>query len=239
MSSSNWNVVDSNEMTFTGHLEELRNRIFKMLIALIAGLFISYFFIDNIVSYVTEPAGSLYYLRPAEAFFIYIKVGLVAGMIISSPFIFYQLWAFIMPAFSLQGQLKLTFIAVASVVLFVSGLLFSYYLVLPLGLAFFTGFDGQGIQAMISMENYVDFVLLMVLPFGIIFELPLILILGAYLDLITSSLLVQGRRYVIFGSFVLAAILTPPDVISQVLLAMPMLAMYELSILFIKYILNR
>ena len=227
------------EMSFTEHLEELRHRLMKMLLAVVVGLFISYCFIDTIVSFVTAPAGKLYYLRPAEAFFIYIKVGAVAGCVIATPIIFYQLWAFVMPAMNIKQRLWLLAITVLSLGLFASGILFSYYLVLPLGLAVFTGFDAQGVQAMISMENYIDFLLMLLLPFGLIFELPLVIIVGAGLGIITSNGLKRMRPYVILLSFLLAAILTPPDVISQIMLAVPMLCMYELSLLFIRYILQR
>ena len=125
-----------------------------------------------------------------------------------------------------------------AVLLFFSGLLFSYYLVLPLGLAFFTGFGAGEIEALISMENYIDFFMMLLLPFGFIFEMPLVLVVGAVLGIISSSSLKRIRPYVILMSFFLAALLTPPDVISQVLLALPMLLLYELSILFIRYILQ-
>lgn len=103
----------------------------------------------------------------------------------------------------------------------------------------FTGFGAQNIQSMISMENYIDFILVVLLPFGVIFELPLLLTIGACCGLITSFALKKYRRYVIFISFLVAAILTPPDVVSQVMLALPLLLMYELSIIFIQHVLRR
>lgn len=227
------------EMTFTEHLEELRNRLFKSLVALLLGLAVSYCFIDSIVAFVTAPAGKLYYMRPAEAFFIYLKVGLVSGALLASPLIFYQLWGFIMPAFSMGQRLRLSGLAALSVLLFVAGLSFSYKCVLPLGWAFFTGFGEQNIQSMISMENYIDFILVVLLPFGVIFELPLVLTIGACCGFVTSFALKKYRRYVIFISFLVAAILTPPDVVSQVMLALPLLLMYELSIIFIQHVLRR
>ncbi len=231
-------TVPAKEMSFTEHLEELRHRIFKILLAIAVGLMVSYGFIDAIVGFVTDPAGKLYYMRPAEAFFIYLKLGIVAGCLIASPIIFYQLWAFLMPAFSVKQNLWVLGITCLSLLLFFSGLLFSYYLVLPLGLAFFTGFGAGEIEALISMENYIDFFMMLLLPFGFIFEMPLVLVVGAVLGIISSSSLKRIRPYVILMSFFLAALLTPPDVISQVLLALPMLLLYELSILFIRYILQ-
>lgn len=226
-------------MSFTEHLEELRIRIFKMLLATIIGFVLSYVFIEAIVGFVTAPAGKLYYMRPAEAFFIYMKIGAFAGCLFASPIIFYQIWAFLMPAFSSRQCLWIVGCTVISLSLFLVGLLFSYYIVFPLGLAFFTGFDAHGVEAMISMENYVDFFIMLLLPFGFIFELPLILILLSLTGLITSAGLKILRPYVLLGSFFIAALLTPPDVISQALLALPMLLMYETSIIFIQYILQK
>lgn len=226
------------EMSFTEHLEELRRRLLKMLAAAGLGLAASYACIDSIVPALLTTAGKLYYMRPAEAFFIYLKIGAAAGCLMASPFIFYQLWAFVMPAFSLRQRLWLSLLAVLSVIFFTGGLLFSYYLVFPLSWAFFTGFDSQGVQALISMENYVDFLLTMLLPFGFIFELPLLLFVGTALHFISSRSLRNCRPYVIFGSFALAAILTPPDVVSQLLLAVPLVMLYELSILFIRCLLE-
>ncbi len=239
MTQSACAAQQAGEMTFTEHLEELRNRLFKSLAALLLGLAASYCFIDSIVAFVTAPAGKLYYMRPAEAFFIYLKVGIVSGALLASPLIFYQLWAFIMPAFSMKQRLRLSGLAALSVLLLVGGLSFAYNFVLPLGWAFFTGFGAQNIQSMISMENYIDFILVVLLPFGVIFELPLLLTIGACCGLITSFALKKYRRYVIFISFLVAAILTPPDVVSQVMLALPLLLMYELSIIFIQHVLRR
>lgn len=223
------------DMSFTEHLEELRRRLLKILAAFGLGLVISYAYIDTIAPLFLAAAGKLYYMRPAEAFFIYLKIGAAAGCLMASPFIFYQLWAFIMPAFSLRQRLWLSLLTVLSVVFFTGGLLFSYFLVFPLSWAFFTGFDSQGVQALISMENYVDFLLTMLLPFGFIFELPLLLFVGTALGFLSSRSLRRCRPYVIFGSFVVAAILTPPDVVSQLLLAAPLVLLYELSILFIRF----
>lgn len=227
------------EMSFTEHLEELRSRLFKMLFAAVVGFVLSYVFIEAIVGFVTAPAGKLYYMRPAEAFFIYIKLGAFAGCLFASPIIFYQLWAFVMPAFSARQCLWIVGCTLLSLSLFLGGLLFSYYIVFPLGLAFFTGFDAHDVEAMISMENYVDFFIMLLLPFGFIFELPLVLILLSMTGLITSAGLKKLRPYVVLSSFFIAALLTPPDVISQALLALPMLIMYEMSIIFIHYILQK
>lgn len=230
---------DSADMTFTEHLEELRSRIFKILLAICLGMVASYIFIDEIVRIITAPAGKLYYLRPAEAFFIYLKTGFVAGFVIASPLVFYQIWAFIMPALSVSQRLRLWIVSLGSVTFFVAGLLFAYTFVLPVGLKFFMGFDSFHVQPMISMESYIDFILFLLLPFGIVAQMPLVLSLAAWAGFVSSYMLGKIRPYVIFGIFIFAAIATPPDVISQMLLAIPMITLYEIGLLFIRYVLKR
>lgn len=243
MSSISQVYADDNtaaaSMTFTEHLEELRARIFKILLAVCLGMAVSYLYIDEIVAIITSPAGKLYYLRPAEAFFIYLKVGVVAGLVLASPLVFYQIWAFIMPALSVTQRLRLWLVVFSSVSFFLAGLLFAYFLVLPLGLKFFMGFDTFYVQPMISMESYIDFILTLILPFGVVAEMPLVLTLAACTGLVTSQLLTKVRPYVIFCIFVLAAIITPPDVVSQLLLALPMIGLYEAGLLFIRHILRK
>lgn len=240
--SADKQVTDTGEaevMSFTGHLEVLRQCIIKVLLAAVAGMAVSYFLIDGMIGILTAPAGKLYYMRPAEAFFIYLKIGVAGGIVLASPLIFYQFWSFVLPAFTAKARWLVTLLVLASVTLFVGGLLFAYFCVLPLGLTFFLGFDSEYVQSMLSMENYVDFVFMLLFPFGIIFELPLFLIVFAWLDIISSRLLIFWRKYVVLLIFVIAAVITPPDVVSQILMAVPMLLLYELSILFIRYILKK
>jgi sec-independent protein translocase protein TatC len=226
-------------MTLVSHLTELRERLIKSLIALAVGSLISYFFIDDIVALITAPAGKLYYMKPAEAFFIYIKIALASGAVIASPVIFYQAWAFFLPALTAREKAILSILVPISVLLFLGGIAFCYFLVLPIGMKFFMGFASDSLQPLLSMESYLDFVLMFLLPFGLIFELPLALVLLAKIGLITSKSLAKSRRYVIFGSFVAAAVLTPPDVFSQVMLALPLMALYEVSFFIVKFILKK
>ncbi|WP_455654580.1 twin-arginine translocase subunit TatC [Phascolarctobacterium sp.] len=228
------------EMTLTEHLGELRSRLLKSLAALTMCTVISWAFIDGIMAFLTAPAENLYYMRPAEAFFIYLKVALAAGMLLASPILFYQLWAFLVPAFSNQERKILLPFVVFSVLLFWSGILFSYYFVFPQGLSFFTTFAGARVVPLLSIESYLDFFLMLVLPFGFIFDLPMALITLAVMGVIRSRQLLRGRRYMILAAFILAGIITPtPDVVTQTLLAVPMIILYEGSRLFIRYILKK
>lgn len=226
-------------MSLLGHLEELRSRIIKILVAAALGAGVAYLFLDQIVAFVTAPAGKLYYMRPAEAFFIYVKVALLSGALVASPVIFYQVWAFFLPALTAREKAILGIVVPASVLLFFCGMAFAYFFVLPIGIKFFLGFATEGLQPLLSMESYIDFVTMFLLPFGLIFELPLLIIVLSKIGILNSERLRKSRRYVILGIFVFAAILTPPDIVSQTLMAVPMVLLYEASYFIVKYILKK
>ena len=223
-------------MTLTEHLEELRTRIIRSLIAVVVCAGLCYFFIDDITAVITAPAGTLYFMKPADAFFIYIKLLAASGVVLASPYLFYQFWAFLIPAFSAHGRTVLTTLTISSLTLFVIGGAMAFFFVVPNGLKFFLSFGDGMAQAMISMESYLNFVLMLVLPFGCAFNLPLVLIILGKLGLITSDKMKKWRKLVIFGSFVASAVLTATtDVFTQCLLAMPIIILYEISRLIIKY----
>lgn len=227
-------------MTFTDHLAELRNRIIKCLIAAAAGMGISAWQIDTVVSFLTAPVVTLYVMRPAEAFLIYMKVALWSGCILASPVLFYQFWAFLIPAFTHHEKRILVIFVPASVALFLAGISFAFTVVLPQGLHFLMSFTTTDVQPLWSLEGYLDFAVLMILPFGIIFNLPLLLIALAQMGMVSSAQLRYVRKYVIVLSFIVAAIITPTtDIVSQSLLAVPILILYEGSLAFIHYILKK
>ena len=231
---------DDKTMTLTEHLGELRTRILHSLAALGVGTAISSVFIDEIIAVLTAPATNLYYMRPAEAFFIYIKVALACGVLLASPILFYELWAFLVPALTGRERSALLLFVPSSVLLFWAGIAFAYFFVFPQGLNFFTNFAGGNIAPMLSIESYLDFFLMLVVPFGFIFNLPMVLIVLAQMGIVSSALLLRGRKYMVVASFILAAIITPtPDVITQTLLAVPMILLYEGSRMFIHYILRK
>ena len=231
---------DDKTMTLTEHLGELRTRILHSLAALGVGTAISSVFIDEIIAVLTAPATNLYYMRPAEAFFIYIKVALACGVLLASPVLFYELWAFLVPALTGRERSALLLFVPSSVLLFWAGIAFAYFFVFPQGLNFFTNFAGGNIAPMLSIESYLDFFLMLVVPFGFIFNLPMVLIVLAQMGIVSSALLLRGRKYMVVASFILAAIITPtPDVITQTLLAVPMILLYEGSRMFIHYVLRK
>ena len=223
-------------MTVVGHLTELRSRLIKSLAALACTVAVSYYFIDTIVAFLAAPAGPLYFMRPAEAFFIYFKVALVTGALGAAPVLLYEFWAFLVPAFTTRERSMLLLLVPSSLVLFAAGIALAYFVVLPQGLKFFMDFSSSTVQPMISLESYLDFVIMLVLPFGFIFNLPLLLITLAQAGLLRSPMLKKGRRYVIFLAFVASALITPTtDIITQSLLALPMILLYEISLLIIRY----
>ena len=228
-------------MSILRHLEELRTRIIRSLIAIAIGSGISYFFIEDIMRYLTLPAGGrLYYLQPAEAFFTYIKIALFAGFLLALPVIFYQGWKFILPALTVRERTVIGILVPSSVLLFFGGLAFSFFLVLPAALQFFVGFSTENLQPMFTLHQYFDFVLAFILPFGAVFELPLLVIVFAKLGFIGSEFLQSKQRIVIFLSFVVGAVISPtPDMFTQSMIAIPLVLLYELSYLVVRFVLRR
>ncbi len=239
-SKQNNDISYDKDMTLTEHLTDLRSCLVKSIGALVIGTAISAYNLQRIMDILTSAAGQLYYMRPAEAFVIYMKVALLSGLIIASPFILYQLYAFVRPALTLRER-SFTLICIPlALALFILGLLFSYSFVFPRGLEFFLGFAQGKVNPLISMESYLDFMLMLVVPFGFAFNVPVILTLLAYLHIISSKLLMQYQRHVILVAFIIAAVITPtPDIITQTLLAVPMVLLYEVSIVIIKFVLQK
>lgn len=228
------------DMTLTEHLADLRSCLLKSIAALVVGTGISVYFLQDIMDVLTSAAKELYYMRPAEAFMIYMKVALLSGLVLASPFILYELYAFVRPALT-RRERRFTLICIPlALVLFIAGLLFSYSFVFPRGLEFFLGFAAGKVNPLISMESYLDFLLMLVVPFGFAFNVPVILTLFAYLGIISSQMLMKFQRHVILAAFIIAGIITPtPDVITQTLLAVPLILLYEVSIVLIRFVLQR
>ena len=230
-------MEEASSMSVVDHLSELRMRLVVAIVAIVIGTLGAYYYVEDILQILVAPAGKLYYTKPTEAFFTYMKISLVAGCIISSPIWFYQIWAFIVPALS-NGEKKVTFMVVpTAVALFVVGVLFSYYLVLPMAIQFFIGFGTDELQPLFSIGQYIDFVIAFILPFGITFELPLILIALGVMGILSSNRLRQYRKMFILVAFVVGAAISPtPDMLSQTMIAGPMILLYEISYGVLRYI---
>jgi sec-independent protein translocase protein TatC len=232
--------VPSGEMSLVDHLQELRKRLIVCVVVVLAASIACYFFAVDLVHIITAPAGKLYYMNPAEAFFTYLKVSFFAGFLVSLPVVFYQLWAFVVPALTRQERTASLFLVPASLVLFFVGLAFSYFLVLPAAIGFFIGFATEDLQPMFSIGQYLSFVISFMLPFGFVFELPLFIIVAAKLGVINSAFLVAKRKMVVVLSFVVGAVVSPtPDVFSQTMIAVPLMILYEISIFIVKHVLRK
>jgi len=234
------NENDDNEMSLVDHLQEFRKRLIIALIAVAVGSAISYCYAAELVHYITIPAGKLYYMSPGEAFFAYLRVSLFAGFLLALPVVLYEVWAFVIPALSSEERLASLIIIPVSVILFFVGLLFSYLLVLPAGIKFFLGFATEELQPMLSLGQYLSFVISLLLPFGFIFELPLIILMLVKFGIIGSEFLHAKRKHVLVLSFVVGAFISPtPDIFSQTMIAVPIILMYEISLLIVKYVLKK
>ena len=217
---------DDGSMSLIAHLTELRSRLIKCLLAVAVGSAVGYYFIGDIMHYLTLPVGKLYYMQPAEAFFTYIKIAVVVGFLLALPVIFYHVWRFFLPALTPSERMVLAIVVPVSVVLFFLGLAFSFFLVFP--------------EALFSVNRYFEFVIMFVLPFGFVFELPLVITILGKLGFITSKFLSKYARIVIFLSFVIAAVISPtPDVFTQSMIAVPMIALYGVGYLIVRFILRK
>ena len=231
---------DDGSMTLIAHLTELRSRLIKCLLAVAVGSGVGYYFIDDIMHYLTVPVGKLYYMQPAEAFFTYIKIAVVVGFLLALPVIFYHVWRFFLPALTRAERLVLGIVVPVSVILFFLGLAFSFFLVFPAAIMFFKGFGNEELEALFSVNRYFEFVIMFVLPFGFVFELPLVITILGKLGFITSKFLKKYARIVIFLSFVIAAVISPtPDVFTQSMIALPMIVLYGVGYLIVRFVLRK
>ncbi len=220
-------------MTVAGHLNELRHRLFLIAAVFIGASLLCFLFIQKFVdvAIAMSPDFSFVYLSPSELFTSYLKLSFVLGLVFSSPFILWQIWSFVSPGLTEEEGRSALPAIVAGFVFFLIGALFCFLVVLPITLQFFYNFNGsKDISAAISFNNYMNFVLGMLVAFGIVFEMPVLSFLLARLGFLKPDWLVSARKYAILLVFIIAAVITPPDVVSQMMTAIPMLGLYELSI---------
>ena len=233
-----WRDNVDRDMSLAEHLTELRSCLIKAGAALVSGTAVSFYYLEQIIAALTAPVGQLYYLRPAEAFMVYLKIALLVGLILASPVVLFQLYSFVRPALTLREKHYALCTIPIIIVLFLGGMLFSYYLVFPRALEFFLGFGNGHVNPLISMESYLDFMLMLVVPFGFVFNIPVVLLLLAYLKLLPVNALGRYHKHVILAAFILAAFITPtPDIITQSLLALPIVVLYEVSLMLCKLLL--
>jgi len=231
-------MTEDEKIPFTAHLEELRSRLITAFVAVGFGFVLCYGFKETLFTVLTRPliavmasSDKLIFTGLPEAFFTYLKVSLLAGLLLASPVIIYQFWMFVVPGLYDKERRLVLPIVVLSSLFFVGGALFGYFVVFPLGFKFFLGFATERIQALPSMREYLSFSSKLLLAFGLAFELPIVLTFLAKLGIVSVEFLKKNRKYALLLFFVGAALLTPPDVVTQIMMAIPLMALYELSIL--------
>lgn len=232
-------AYDDRTMPLLGHLEELRSRLIKALLAIGVALGPTYIFAGELFSFLTQPLLqvsqspiALIGTGPTEAFFTKLKVSFIAALFVASPVVFYQIWKFVAPGlYESERRYVFPFVFFATL-FFVFGAGFCHFLVLPVGYAFFLDqYESIGVEATLRISEYLTFTSRMLLAFGVTFELPVLTFFFARIGLVTYKTLLGTYRYAILIIFIVAAMLTPgPDVASQLLMATPLLVLYTLSI---------
>jgi sec-independent protein translocase protein TatC len=225
------------EMSFGEHLQELRSRLFKSAAAAVIGAIVCYVYWEKIFSVLTwyplhliKNPPSLIFTAPAEAFMISFKIALFGGLTLAAPYILYQAWCFISPGLFLHERKTIYPVVFFSTLFFLLGIVFCYFVVLPKAFRFLLGFFSVPLTPMLSINTYIMFILQLLAAFGAVFELPVFTFVLVRLGLITHKFLIRQVRYAVVLIFIVAAVLTPPDVLSQVLMAIPLLVLYGISI---------
>lgn len=233
--------IEEKEMTFLEHLEELRWRIIYSFIGVVIGTIIAWVFIDFLVEEVLlrpakESGVSLQNLKPFGQIFLYFQIALIAGLIISIPNVFYQFWKFISPALRKQERRYILAIVIFSTICFLGGIAFAYFVMLPLALSFAAQFGTQTIKNEFAVDEYMSIIISVMLAAGLVFELPMLSFFLSKLGILKPSFMRKYRKHSIVIILIAAAVLTPgTDPVSQVILAVPLVLLYEISILVSKF----
>ncbi|PIV99907.1 MAG: twin-arginine translocase subunit TatC [Deltaproteobacteria bacterium CG_4_9_14_3_um_filter_63_12] len=240
--AENETLNDEARMGFLEHLNELRTRLIRAAVALVVGVLICFFFAETLYAWLLMPLmdalpenkKSVYFLNPVEPFLVYLKVSFLAGLFVASPAVLYQIWKFVAPGlYPREKKAVLPFVLFGSL-FFVGGALFCRYVVLPTGLEALMGVGFQtelfDVQSQITMDEYFGVATKLMLAFGVVFELPVVVLFLSWVGMINHKTLLRHWRGFVVGAFVVGAILTPPDVMTQLMLAGPIMLLYLLSI---------
>ena len=233
--------MDEKKAPLATYLQEIRKRLILSFIGVGVGFVICYSFSDSIFDILTAPLikimpveSTLIFCTVAEAFFTYMKVGFVAGLMLAFPFVLYQIWGFVSRRLDQDKKRYVLPFVLAGSFFFALGILFGYFVALPFGCKFLLKYASKSIKPMLDMNAYLSFSVRFLLVFGLVFEFPVLLLVLARIGAINAKMLAQKRRYAILLIFIFALVIAPPDFISQVLMALPLMGLYEVSILLCK-----
>ena len=212
----------SDKLSFLGHLEELRFKIIYSIICFLVIAFLSYFYSEQILYWLIKPVKLVVFNSPADALLVRINVSMWMGLILSLPFVFYQLWSFVAIALNKKEKRAVLIIILSSLVVFVLGLFFGYLVMFPIVLDFFLSFATTWLMPLITAKSYVSFVASLVLGFGLVFQLPIIIFLLCSCGIVTADFLAQRRKYAIVIILIISAIVTPPDGLTMIIMSLPL-----------------
>ncbi len=235
------------KLAFSDHLEELRKRLIICLIAVGIGFSISYFFAEHIFKFLAAPlyaqlpGGSTFiFTGLTDAFFTYIKLSFFTGIFFATPIILYQIWGFVAPGLYEHEKRYVGPFIILGTLLFMAGITFGYFVVFPVAFKFFVSYTTDSIKILPSIKEYLSFSCMFLLAFGAIFEIPIFLFFLVKMGVVSEKQLRSNRKYAILLAFVVAAILTPtPDVVNQTLMAVPIIVLYEISLILIKLLVKK
>lgn len=230
------------EQPFVSHLIELRDRILRAVLVVLAVFLGLFYFANDIYALLAEPllshlpaGGSMIATDVASPFLTPLKLTLVTAIFVAIPYLLYQMWAFIAPGLYSHERRLIVPLLLSSTLLFYAGMAFAYFVVFPLVFGFFTAAAPEGVAVMTDINKYLDFVLTLFFAFGVAFEVPIATILLVWMGVVTPAALVAKRPYIIVGAFVIGMLLTPPDIFSQTLLAVPMWILFEIGVFFSRF----
>lgn len=231
------------KLPLTSHLEELRKRLIHVFVALGIGFTLCYMFKDWLFFVVTRPLiavmpknSFMIFTSLPEAFFTYMKISFFSSLILTSPYILFEIWKFVSPGLYPKEKRYVLPFVFFSTLLFAGGVLFGYFIALPPAFRFFVSFSSDFLKPMVSMREYLSLALKFLLAFGLCFELPVFVFFLTKVGVINARMLSSQRRYAILVIFIVAAVLTPsPDAVSQILMALPLMVLYEVSILVARF----
>lgn len=223
-----------NKLTLVEHLDELRSRVIKSVIFIFICSCVVYNYVDVLLSILVKPVGELVFIEPQEAFVTNIKIAVFGGLFLSSPFVIYHIWRFVSAGLSSSEKKYALLFGPVSFLFFLLGTSFGYFIIVPIGMHFLLGFATDFIAPMITVSRYISFIANLTFAFGVVFQLPLIILFLTKVGIVTPAFLSSKRKHAIVVIFILAATLTPPDVVTQALMAVPLLILFEIGSIFSK-----